>query len=61
MIVLSLLASPAKAGAQSWNGNFSQAVPASVGHPDWAPAFAGEVLKVAREVQKEAQKGMRTA
>lgn len=57
MMVLSLLAPPAKAGAQSWNGNLSRAVPASVGHPDWAPAFAGEVLKVAGEVLK----GMRTA
>ena len=57
MIVLSLLASPAKAGAQLWHGNFSQAVPASVGHSDWAPAFAGEVLKVAGEVLK----GMRAA
>ncbi len=57
MMTFVSLASPAKAGAQSWNGNCSRAVRASVGHPDWAPAFAGEVPKVAGEVLK----GMRTA
>jgi hypothetical protein len=43
--------SPAKAGAQSWNGSWVKAVHAFVGHRDWAPAFAVEALGVGEGAQ----------
>ena len=49
MTVLFLRASPAEAGAQSWNGHCARAVRAFAGHSYWAPAFAGEAQKFAGE------------